>query len=662
MKYLMPIDYDFLKEKNYTFDEIKEMPNISFGKLYRYYSLCNALLTERDTVSFMNVFEKTKNNVETAKYVNENFDCIVISIGGVTNVKVLKNITSFLKLINIKIIVIDFGIVLRFKDDIKDIIGDKYKIKIINSFFKECLKRSNIIGVTDTDTGNILKEMGLNEDRDFYVCGISSFFTGMRGVVMGKNTLTINKNTKICVSRKNVTNHKTVFGNIYKKYKNSYTINFTTREYVDYFKGDNASLIKEMKNNKYVPYSDIEGVIDEVSKHDFFIGCNVSYNMIPLNINKHTLTLCSNKYDVSLCEHHKIPYVIKQDITEYDLNKVYKNCKYTLNDTLTQREQIMEKYLKFFELNDIKIDIKEVSHFKKLLCEKYKKELNVDLNIPEEYFIDEFKSGFYVSSKRKQVWGIELDIMNKIQKVCEKYNIKYYMDAGTLLGAVRHKGFVPWDDDIDIVMFHEDYDKFMSVAKEELYPFVPQDYHESPVIYNVKLRNSNTAFLNEQTLDAKYQFNQGLFVDVCRLDNVTDDEYEYRKFVRYLRIIKENANAMWKIWWEYERDNEEYKNKSFIEREKFEQLCRKYNKEETNAVAVLANPSGNPFKGQELRKYKDEFRNFMMMDFEILKMPAPIGYDSILTRLYGDYMTPSKSGGVHGKMYVDVNKSYKEYV
>lgn len=82
------------------------------------------------------------------------------------------------------------------------------------------------------------------------------------------------------------------------------------------------------------------------------------------------------------------------------------------------------------------------------------------------FFREEVRSGFLVTEKRKKVWAIELEILDLFDKVCRKYGLKWYAYYGTLLGAVRHQGFIPWDDDIDVVMFRDDYEKLKLVAPQ----------------------------------------------------------------------------------------------------------------------------------------------------------------------------------------------------
>ena len=104
------------------------------------------------------------------------------------------------------------------------------------------------------------------------------------------------------------------------------------------------------------------------------------------------------------------------------------------------------------------------------------------LEISEAYLEDEVRDGFYIPSIAKRAWAAELSILHEINRICEKYDIRYYADWGSFLGAVRHQGFIPWDDDLDICMFRSDLNKFIEVSKEELpegfkiHSFLNNDY------------------------------------------------------------------------------------------------------------------------------------------------------------------------------------------
>ena len=85
-----------------------------------------------------------------------------------------------------------------------------------------------------------------------------------------------------------------------------------------------------------------------------------------------------------------------------------------------------------------------------------------------DYFANEIREGFYVESMMKRVWAAQLVVLQEIDRICKRNGITYFADWGTLLGAIRHKGFIPWDDDVDIAMKRSDYQKFLYIARKEL--------------------------------------------------------------------------------------------------------------------------------------------------------------------------------------------------
>ena len=107
---------------------------------------------------------------------------------------------------------------------------------------------------------------------------------------------------------------------------------------------------------------------------------------------------------------------------------------------------------------------------------------NLKLDIPERFFDGEVRSNYYVSPAMKKVWAVLLDLLNELQNVCEQYGIRYYASGGTMLGAVRHQGFIPWDDDIDIFMKRTDYEKFVKLAHGGIFksPYFWQDVISDP--------------------------------------------------------------------------------------------------------------------------------------------------------------------------------------
>ena len=84
---------------------------------------------------------------------------------------------------------------------------------------------------------------------------------------------------------------------------------------------------------------------------------------------------------------------------------------------------------------------------------------------PEDFLKEETRCEFFIDKKLKEVWMIEIDMLMEFEKVCKKYGLKFWAVFGTLLGTVRHKGFIPWDDDIDVCMPREDYERFFDIKQ-----------------------------------------------------------------------------------------------------------------------------------------------------------------------------------------------------
>lgn len=275
--------------------------------------------------------------------------------------------------------------------------------------------------------------------------------------------------------------------------------------------------------------------------------------------------------------------------------------------------------------------------------------------------------GFYVSEKRKKVWAKELEITEKIIEICDKYKITYYFGDGSLLGAIRHQGFIPWDDDMDIYMYRKDYNKFLSIAEKELKPpFFTQYYKTEKGYYygHAQIRNSNTTALINR--DNENNFNHGIFVDIFPLDNVPDNLNERKKFIRKIRkkrkmlryyYNKNNKNIVKKIiktiyvslYYKFHSLEKEI--------EKYEKLLTTYDNENTKECSILFS---------EINKYvfKNEwFEKTIIKKFEYLDVKVPEKYDECLKKLYGDYMSLPKIKGIseHSIILFDTEKSYIEY-
>ena len=93
--------------------------------------------------------------------------------------------------------------------------------------------------------------------------------------------------------------------------------------------------------------------------------------------------------------------------------------------------------------------------------------LNIKLELPEGFLEEEERDGYLVSAEMKKIWAVELDLLNEFMRVCKEHDIRWFADGGTILGAIRHNGMIPWDDDIDVCMYREDYEKLCSFDMNE---------------------------------------------------------------------------------------------------------------------------------------------------------------------------------------------------
>lgn len=284
--------------------------------------------------------------------------------------------------------------------------------------------------------------------------------------------------------------------------------------------------------------------------------------------------------------------------------------------------------------------------------------IDIELKLPNNWLRSEIRGDEFISSWTKEIWAIELDMLYKFMNICNKHNLKWWVDGGTLLGTVRHKGFIPWDDDIDVFMMREDYDKFVDIAKTEITGnyFLQTDWTDETWFCHAKMRRTDTTAVLDKDLSVKFDFNQGIFIDIFPFDNVPDNEHEYNFFMNELYLIKTEMLSLRSRWWLYERNNEELYKRCLDLRDEYDIKRRKYNNIKCSHVANLGLPSLTP----DVRKKVSELNAYIYMPFEMLTVPVPGGYDSILKRLYGNYMEPVKGTSNHGIILFDPQISYKD--
>ena len=254
------------------------------------------------------------------------------------------------------------------------------------------------------------------------------------------------------------------------------------------------------------------------------------------------------------------------------------------------------------------------------------------------------------------------ELLIEFDRICRKHNISYTIFAGTALGAVRHKGFIPWDDDADVVMLREDYDRFLTVAREELDEryFLQAEYSDHWPMSWSKLRKNNTTCL-EKYFPKDPEIHQGIYIDIFPCDNASDSY-----IVRKLQFFASRADIAKCL---YARGYETDSTLKMV----FMQLCKVI---PAAPLRAFAQQRGNRdselvhgfFGGTRTDKKsifpRQWFTECEDMPFRDRMFKVSSHYDALLTMLYGDYMKipeeKDRACKVHA-LLVDTENNYTEY-
>lgn len=291
------------------------------------------------------------------------------------------------------------------------------------------------------------------------------------------------------------------------------------------------------------------------------------------------------------------------------------------------------------------------------------KVLPIQIALVENFFQQEKRLDFLVTASRKKHWALLLDLLVEFDRVCKKNDLTYFLDSGTLLGAVRHKGFIPWDDDIDVIMLRSDYEKLCRIATTEfIEPYFWQTNYTDPgsARRHGQLRNSQTtAILKDEMVGNRplALFNQGMFLDVFILDEVPDNDDELRFFQQNLQ---KHINILWELKMLYNTYREPWiANALDQEMRIFDKEVTRYN---NTGQSRVANISLSPMRSPATLFPKEFFSGAIDYPFEQYKFPCPKQANKILTGYYGNWEEPKKNSGWHGELFIDLENSYKKYL
>lgn len=282
-----------------------------------------------------------------------------------------------------------------------------------------------------------------------------------------------------------------------------------------------------------------------------------------------------------------------------------------------------------------------------------------------EFFEEEIRSGFVVSPMRKRSWAAQMEILEVVVKICERHHLQYFANGGTLLGAVRHHGFIPWDDDLDICLKREDYRKLIHILWKELpegfcirgiHSEKPTGVEGADSIYQLYVAAERPHWNRNEYMKYFHGYPlEYVGIDIWPIDYVPFDQETFEIQKQLFSI----AYLMYWNWDELKKAGVLEENLAGFEKvagvsvsrenprchlvQLLDSIISLYSEEEGEFVQEL-NCSTRNIKESRKSCYDE----VIYMPFENIELPVPAGYDEILTNLYGDWHECVNDGRTHG--------------
>ena len=280
----------------------------------------------------------------------------------------------------------------------------------------------------------------------------------------------------------------------------------------------------------------------------------------------------------------------------------------------------------------------------------------------------ETRNGLSVSAERKAVWKVLLDILEFFMDVCGRNGLRWSMCGGSMIGACRERGFVPWDDDIDVMMPRPDYERLQEILPAELPPHLfMQTSKTAPGMTGalLKICDSRTTGIMPFFAERRFPMNYGLFLDVLPVDPDPDDERERRRLsrrgwnarvIRYFHFLRRPKGVsqcakkiVAEILWRARGGSDglyEWRERPFRE------LAKTPHKNWSIYPAHVGYISRGHLEGAW-------FDDCIDVPFEYLTVKVLRRYDEALTQNYGDWRTPRNDASLHGELVLDADTDFR---
>ena len=283
------------------------------------------------------------------------------------------------------------------------------------------------------------------------------------------------------------------------------------------------------------------------------------------------------------------------------------------------------------------------------------------ITLPDGFLREETRDGYTVSAKMKEVWAVQLDLLQCFINVCEKNVLCYFMDSVTLLGAVRHQGFIPWDDDIDVSMPYDDYVRLRKIAKSEFNePYLFESEYDSNRgggggLFS-RLRNQKTTAITRRYFDfhLRSSLSAGISIDIFPLIGMPPASERRQFFGEIFEVLRKMELIGRKRKNDLSMDIGAELLAQFVQ---FEKLEAKYPiSPATKKVALIAG-----YVGDQLVLNYSDFQDTVRLPFEMLTPAAPRGYKNVLRNYYGVWKKPIQHY-CHGEVFFDTDRPYEYWL